>query len=109
MPIGSTAATRNVCSPGTRPVYVTPEKHGVTGEAHGASSAPSSEHMYDTPVWLDVQLNVALVPVVVVTPSAFDGTLAVIVVSAGPSTVHVNDSGVASAFSAGSMARTSSV
>src|SRR5688572_24186977 len=161
MPIGSTAATWNVCSPGTRLVYVTPEeRHGtngprssehskvadpcsekyvnvavvaglgslgvlmivvsgsftpsgsaivhsklaggssrrpnlfvdctsnvwsprvrcvcVTGEVHGAYSAPSSEHMYETPVWLDVQLNAALVLVVVVTPSAFEGTLAVI-------------------------------
>src|SRR5918992_2622143 len=77
----------------------------VTGEAHGASSAPSSEHMYDTPVWLDVQLNVALVPVVVVTPSAFDGTLAVIVVSAGPSTIHVYSSDVESKCPAGSIAR----
>src|SRR5918999_2003175 len=25
----------------------------VTGELHGVSSAPSSEHVYETPVWLD--------------------------------------------------------
>src|ERR687896_1537562 len=74
--------TSKVWSPSVRCVW-------VTGELHGASSAPSSEHMYETPVWSDVQLNVALVLVVVVTPSAFDGTLAVIVVSAGPSTVQV--------------------
>src|ERR687895_292200 len=65
--------------------------------------------MYETPVWLDVQLNVALVLVVVVVPFAFAGTLAVMVVSAGPSTVHVKDTGVGSAFWAGSIARTSTV
>src|SRR5918999_1694223 len=90
--------TSNVWSPSVRCVC-------VTGEAHGASSAPSSEHMYETPVWSEVQLNVARVLVVVVTPSAFDGTLAVIVVSAGPSTVQVYDSGVPSKFPAGSIAR----
>src|SRR5918999_2439156 len=94
--------TSKVWSPSVRCVC-------VTGAVHGASSAPSSEHMYETPVWLDVQLNVALVLVVVVVPFAFAGTLAVMVVSAGPSTVHVKDTGVGSAFSAGSIARTSSV
>src|ERR687891_389972 len=74
--------TSNVWSPSARCVR-------VTGEVHGASSAPSSEHMYETPVWLDVQENVALVLVVVVTPSVLAGTLAVIVVRAGPSTVQV--------------------
>src|ERR687896_1164446 len=81
----------------------------VVGEVHGASSAPSNEHMYETPVWFDVQLNVALVLVVVVVPFVFAGTLAVIVVSAGPSTSHVKTTGVRSTFPAGSIARTSSV
>src|ERR687895_479305 len=74
--------TSKVWSPSARCVC-------VTCEVHGAYSAPSSEHMYETPVWSDVQLNVAPVLVVVATLSAFDGTLAVIVVSAGPSTVQV--------------------
>ena len=47
--------------------------------------------------------------VVVVVPFVFAGTLAVIVVSAGPSTFHVNSTGVASKFPASSMARTSSL
>ena len=40
--------------------------------------------MYETPAWSDVQLNVALVLVVVVVPFVFAGTSAVIVVNAGP-------------------------
>src|ERR671914_1842128 len=190
MPIGSTAATWKVCSPGTRFVYVTGDEQGVngprsmehsnvavpcgeknvnsavvlelgssgvvmisvsgsstpsgrpivhsnaaggsssrrnlfvdctskvwspsvrcvwvTGEVHGAYSAPSSEHIYVTPVWSDDQVNVALV-LVVVRLVVLAGTLAVIVVSAGPRTVHVWDSGVGSAFSAGSIARISTV
>src|SRR5918999_1124566 len=132
MPIGRTAATWNVWSPGVRPVYVTGEEHGVAGarssehwnvavpcveknvnvtvvgEVHGARSAPSNEHMYETPVWSDVQLNVALVLVVVV-PFVFAGTLAVIVVSAGPSTSHSKVTGVRSKLPAGSIARTSSL
>src|SRR5918999_738112 len=45
-PIGSTAATWNVCSPGTRPVYVTPDKHGVNGPRsieHSKLAVPCSE------------------------------------------------------------------
>src|SRR5687768_11518660 len=93
--------TSNVWSPSVRCVC-------VTGEVHGASSAPSSEHMYETPVWLEVQLNVALVLVVVV-PFVFAGTLAMMVVTAGPSTVHVRSAGVASKFPAASIARTLTV
>ena len=48
--------------------------------------------MYVTPVWLAVQLKVALVLVVVVRRSRA-GTLAVIVVSAGPTTVQVKSTG----------------
>ena len=65
--------------------------------------------MYVTPVWSDVHLNVALVLVVVVVPFVFAGTLAVIVVTAGPSTFHVKVAGVGSKFPASSIARTSSV
>src|SRR5918992_2392842 len=169
MPIGSTAATWKVCSPGTRFVYVAGDEHGVngprsmehsnvavpcgeknvnvalvlelgsagvemivvsgsstpsgsaivhsnvaggsssrrnlfvdctskvwspsvrcvwvTGELHGVSSAPSSEHIYVTPVWSDDQVNVALV-LVVVRLVVLAGTSAVMVVNAGPSTVQ---------------------
>src|SRR5688572_9560494 len=80
--------TSNVWSPSVRCVC-------VTGEVHGPSSAPSSEHMYETPVWLDVHANVALVLVVVV-PFRFAGTLAVMLVSAGPRTVQVKETGVGS-------------
>src|SRR5918992_4984819 len=78
----------------------------VTGEVHGANSAPSYEHMNVTAVWSAENVNVALVAVVVPGSS---GTSAVIVVSAAPTTVQVNSAGVASTLRVGSTARTRSV
>ena len=62
--------------------------------------------MYVTPGWLAENVNVALTAVVV---SGASGTLAVIVVSAGPTTVQVKDTGVGSTFRLGSTARTRSL
>ena len=78
----------------------------LTGEVHGANSAPSNEHMYVRPVWSEVHVKFALV-LVVVAGSA--GTSPWIVVTAGPTTVQVNSAGVGSAFRFGSTARTSSL
>src|ERR687896_514427 len=78
----------------------------VTGEVHGANSAPSYEHMNVTPAWSAENVNVALVAVVV---AGSRGTSAVIVVSAAPTTVQVKLAGVASTLRVGSTARTSSL